>query len=219
MNKLDEIGIKNGTDKSSLIHNYLNKYEKYLPFKQSDKLKFLEIGVLHGESLRMWKEYFYDSEIIGIDLNPDSKKHEEFRISIEVGSQFDSEFLSYVGDKHGPFDLILDDGSHVNEHVIFSFQNLFSRLKSGGVYIVEDVATSYWEEWGGGYKKQNSTVEYFKNLCDDVNFYGIINFNKHNVHARREDWCIENIMTNKPECIIDIESINFLNGLILITKR
>lgn len=154
MRKLDEIGIKHGTDKSSLIHNYLTKYEKYLPFKQEDKLKFLEIGVLHGESLRMWKEYFHNSEIIGIDLNSNAKQHEEFRINIEIGSQFDSDFLKYVADKHGPFDIILDDGSHVNEHVIFSFQKLFNELKSGGVYIVEDVATSYWDEWGGGYKKK-----------------------------------------------------------------
>lgn len=219
MNTLNEIGIKHGTDKSSEIHNYLVKYEKYFPYKREDSLKLLEIGVLHGESLRMWKEYFYNSEIIGIDLNPDSKQHEESRIEIEVGSQHDSKFLEEVGKKYESFDMIIDDGSHVNSHVIFSFEKLFKFLKPGGLYVVEDSCTSYWSDWGGGLRENNTSIEYFKKLCDDVNFYGVMNYNKHHVHSRREDWCTENVVNINPNCIVDIESINFLNSIIIITKR
>lgn len=219
MNILNEIGIKHGTDKNSETHNYLVKYEKYFPFKREDKLTLLEIGVLHGQSLRMWKEYFYNSEIIGIDLNSDSKQYEESRINIEIGSQNDSKFLEEVGKKYESFDIIIDDGSHVNSHVILSFEKLFKYLKSGGLYVVEDSCTSYWSDWGGGLRENNTTIEYFKNLCDDVNFYGVMNYNKRHVHSRREDWCTENVLTINPNCVLDIESINFLNSIIILTKR
>lgn len=215
MSTLDKIAKLYGTDKSSDIHNYCVKYEKYLPFNRYDKLSILEIGILDGQSLKSWKDYFYRSHILGIDINPECKKYEESRISVEIGSQADGSFLSRTWQQYGPFDMILDDGSHMNSHVIYSFEHLFGSVKPGGVYIIEDCATAYWEEYEGGYLKPTTSVEYFKSLVDDVNFRGVMNHNKPNVHARREDWCEEqNIVGRK-----DIESINFLNGIIIITKR
>ena len=218
MSTLDKIAKLHGTDKSSEIHNYCVKYEKYLPFNRYDKLNILEIGVLNGKSLKTWKDYFYRSQILGIDINPDCKQYEEERISIEIGSQFDAYFLSDISKKYGPFDLIIDDGSHMNSHVNFSFECLSDSLKSGGVYVVEDCGTAYWPEYEGGYLNPNTSIENFKSLVDDVNFRGLMNYNKPNVHARREDWLIENLH-NVPMCRADIESINFLNGIIIITKR
>jgi predicted DNA-binding protein YlxM (UPF0122 family) len=93
---LDEIGKKNGTDKSSIYHDYLKKYEKYLPFKREDKLNFLEIGVARGESLKTWKEYFFNSEIIGIDILRECLDYEEDRIKVEIGSQNDPDFLNHI---------------------------------------------------------------------------------------------------------------------------
>ena len=217
MSLLNSIAKSYGTDKSDEIHNYCVKYQKYLPFQRYDNLNILEIGVLNGKSLLTWKEYFYRSNILGIDINPECKKYEdkENNISVEIGSQFDGNFLFVTSNNYGPFDMILDDGSHINEHVIFSFQQLWGNVKSGGVYIVEDVGTAYWDEYGGGLRKEGTSIEYFKKLCDHVNFNGVMNFNKPNVHARREDWCEENVT----DCITDIESINFLNGIIIITKR
>jgi hypothetical protein len=212
---LNQIATYRGTDKSSDIHNYCDKYEKYLPFKRSDDINIMEIGVLNGDSLRTWKDYFFKANILGIDINPNCKEYEGPRISVEIGSQADGNFLSRTWQQYGPFDMILDDGSHINEHVIYSFEHLWGSIKPGGVYIVEDVGTAYWEEYGGGFRKEGTSVEYFKKLCDDVNFKGVMNLNKSNVHARREDWCSENVS----DCITDIESINFLNGIIIITKR
>jgi hypothetical protein len=219
MSILNEIAKKYGTDKSSEIHNYCVKYEKYLPFDRSEELKIMEIGVLGGSSLFTWKEYFYNSQILGIDINPECKKYEEPRITVEIGSQVDGNFLSQIRQQYGPFDMILDDGSHINSHVIYSFENLWESIKPGGVYIVEDSCCSYWWDYEGGYLNPSTCVEYFKKLSDDVNFRGLMNMNHHNVHARKEEILIDLSKQTQPECITDIESITFLNGIIIITKR
>ena len=220
MSTLDIIGNSYGTDKSSFMHNYCVKYEKYLPFKRYDTLKILEIGVLRGESLKTWKDYFYRSHIIGIDIMPECKKYEENRISIEIGSQADEVFLNGIFKKYNPIDMILDDGSHMNSHQIYSFEHLFGSIRSGGVYIVEDCTTSYWSDFEGGYLKEGSTMEYFKKLTDDVNFRGLeydVNGKFH--RYRKESDLIPFSQKVQPSCRIDIESINFLNGIIIITKR
>jgi hypothetical protein len=220
MSTLDSIAKSHGTDKSSDIHNYCVKYQKYLPFNRYDNLNIMEIGVLDGKSLLTWKDYFYRSQILGIDINPECKKFEESGVMVEIGSQYDGNFLSRIWQQYGPFDMILDDGSHMNEHVIFSFEHLFDSVKSGGVYIIEDVCTSYWYQYNGGYLKQDSMMEYFKSLTDDVNFRGLENHdNPNGVWHRRESNLDDLSKRSQPQCRTDIESINFLNGIIIITKR
>ena len=220
MSTLDNLAKVYGTDKSSDNHNYCVKYEKYLPFNRYDKLNILEIGVLDGKSLLTWKDYYYRSNILGIDINPDCKKYEEDRIFIEIGSQDDDKFLNKISNEYGPFDFILDDGSHLNEHVIYSFETLFQYVKSGGMYIVEDVATSYFPWYGGGLNDPKSMMEYFKKLTDDINFRGVENLDDQAaVWDRREDKLIPYSNKVQPDCRTDIESITFLNGIILIRKR
>jgi hypothetical protein len=220
MSTLNNLAKIHGTDKSSDNHNYCVKYEKYLPFNRYDKLNILEIGVLDGKSLLTWKDYFYRSNILGVDINPDCKKYEEPRISIEIGSQDDGKFLSRTWQQYGPFDMILDDGSHMNEHVIYSFEHLFGSVKSGGVYVIEDVATSYFPWYGGGLNDPKSMMEYFKKLTDDINFRGVENLDDQDaVWDRREDKLIPYSSKVQPDCRTDIESITFLNGIIIITKR
>lgn len=220
MSTLDNLAKVYGTDKSSDKHNYCVKYEKYLPFNRYDKLNILEIGVLDGKSLLTWKDYYYRSNILGIDINPDCKKYEEDRIFIEIGSQDDDKFLNKISNEYGSFDFILDDGSHLNEHVIFSFETLFQYVKSGGIYIVEDVATSYFPWYGGGLNDPKSMMEYFKKLTDDINFRGVENLDDQAaVWDRREDKLIPYSNKVQPDCRTDIESITFLNGIILIRKR
>jgi hypothetical protein len=218
MSTLDQLAIKYGTDKSSLIHNYCVKYQKYLPFNQEDPIKLLEIGVFEGNSLLTWSEYFPNSSIIGIDINPECKQYEKDNIIIEIGSQVDEEFLKEVIEKHGPFDMILDDGSHFQSHMIRSFEILFPYVKNQGIYIVEDTCCSYWPTYEGGLNLPNTSVEYFKKLIDDVNFQGQYSSLPYNV-ARREDYLIPSIKNSNSNIRIDIESINFLNSIILINKR
>lgn len=218
MNTLDLIGKKYGTDKTSDCHNYCVKYEKYLPMKRYEKLNILEVGVLNGKSLKMWKDYFYNSNIIGIDINPNCSIYAEDRINVEIGSQTDVEFLSKVSEKHGPFDLIVDDGSHINSDIITTFEFMFDKVKSNGVYVVEDSCTSYWDEYGGG-NHFDTVMNYFRRLVDDVNFFGAMN-DKHGLyHARNEQLLDQSVKQKNIKCRTDIESICFLNSIILITKR
>lgn len=221
MRKLDKIAKSFGTDKSSEIHNYCEKYEKWLPFDRLEPLTILEIGVLNGHSLLTWREYYPNAKIVGIDINPDCKQIEniEQNIFVEIGSQDDINFLQSVVDKFGKFDLILDDGSHINQHIITSFQFLFDFLKPEGTYVVEDSVTGYWDHWGGGFRHESSNIEFFKNLIDDMNFNGEYQETFWNVHARREDFLIEQTLRKGLQIRTDIESINFLNGIIIITKR
>jgi hypothetical protein len=146
---LQMAGIYHNTDKHNQDHtfsglSYLNIYEKYISTLKNKSISLLEIGVKDGDSLRMWKSYFKYGQIFGIDIDPDCKSQEEERIQIEIGSQDDSDFLKGCLNGNSQFDIIIDDGSHINTMTIKSFQNLFyNRLKSGGIYIIEDLHCSY----------------------------------------------------------------------------
>jgi hypothetical protein len=217
---LDELAKKNGTDKSSEHHNYCVKYEKYLPFNREQSIKILEIGVFRGDSLNTWKEFYPNSIVVGLDINSSCVQYQNINknIFVEIGSQNDEDFLNKVISKWGEFDMILDDGSHVNSDIIKSFEVLFPSLKSQGVYVIEDSCTSYWSGYGGGYRKENTAIEYCKNLVDDVNFNGL--FQEYiDAYARREDYLIKQCLTNNTNIRKDIESINFLNSIIILTKR
>lgn len=223
MRTLNTIAKDKGTDKSSDIHNYCEKYEKYLPFNRLEPITFLEIGVLDGASLATWREYYPNARIVGLDIDPTCKEYEDPKnqIFVEIGSQDDPAFLAKVVEKWGPFDIILDDGSHINRHVIFSFKELFKSVKPSGVYVVEDTCTSYWEEhYEGGLKKPGTMIEYFKEIIDEVNFAGELQEDFHNLHARREDLLLPQFDKKGYDYIgTSIESLNFLNSIIIITKR
>jgi len=129
-------------------HHYFDIYARHFERFRDRPIRMLEIGVFRGGSLRMWKEYFHpDSMIVGIDVDKSCAAHEiaEQEVYVRIGSQADPRFLAAVNDEFGPFDIILDDGSHKTHHQIISFGALFrSALKDGGCYMVEDVHTNYW---------------------------------------------------------------------------
>lgn len=216
---LDEIALRCGTDKSSAIHDYCRKYERWLPFDRKAPLTILEIGVFRGESAAMWRDYYPNAKVVAMDINPGCVEYHqpEQRIHIEIGSQNDPAFLFHLAEKHGPFDLIVDDGSHLQHDVITSFLNLWFYVKSNGVYVVEDACTSYWPSHHGGLKLPHTMVEFFKGLIDDVNFFGL-ELSTHPSHARRDEWLIQQL-GDSPCYGKTIESIQFLNSLILVSKR
>jgi hypothetical protein len=141
-------------------------------------MKILEIGIgggsntlFGGNSLKMWASYFPFSKIIGIDIY-DKSLVANGRIFTYQGSQTDAVFLSQF--EH--LDLIIDDGSHINSDVIFSFEYLFPRLKSKGFYAIEDVSTSFWAEYGGDEKTlshPSTIINYFRDLSLYVNHFSI----------------------------------------------
>lgn len=149
--RLQEIGLKHGTDKSGHTFKnstYLDIYHKHLHHKREDVKVLVEIGILNGSSLRMWKEYFPNATIYGIDINPDCKKYEEDRIKIFIGDQNDDDFLTHLKDNLPNIDILLDDGSHITKHQIKTFNYLKEKINKGGTYIIEDLANSY-EEFNG----------------------------------------------------------------------
>ena len=146
-------------------------------------LNLLEIGVggydnpiQGGNSLRMWKSFFANSKIYGIDIY-DKAPLQEKRIKIFQGSQTDEIFMNMVCNEIGNLYIIIDDGSHVNGDVIKTFELLFPRLNNGGIYIVEDMQTSYWPSMGGNnvdlYDK-NTMINYFRDKIDCLNHEGFL---------------------------------------------
>ena len=129
-------------------HHYFDIYTRYFERFRERPITMLEIGVFRGGSLRMWKEYFHpDSTIVGIDVDKSCQAHEiaDRKVFVRIGSQADPTFLAKVNGEFGPFDIILDDGSHKTHHQIISFGALFRpALKDDGCYMVEDVHTNYW---------------------------------------------------------------------------
>jgi len=177
------LAMKHGTDKWT--HGYIPIYEKYFSPLRLKKMNILEIGVggyrdpkAGGESLRMWKEYFPNSMIYSIDIY-DKIPLEEERIKIFQGSQDDPRFLEAVFKKAGSLDIIIDDGSHMNEHVIFSFRTLFPLLANNGIYVIEDLHTSYIPKYGGSYENfehSGTSVGMLKKQIDGLNYQWITSY-------------------------------------------
>ncbi len=149
-----------------LVKPNLNAFESVAT---DGKLRVLELGVQHGGSLQMWRKYFGENAIIyGIDIDPRCKGFEEDGCQIRIGSQDDPEFLNGVVDEMGGIDIVLDDGSHVASHQLASFKALFGRVNKGGLYIVEDLHTSYWDDWEGGLKRPGAFLEIVKDMIDHM---------------------------------------------------
>jgi hypothetical protein len=140
---LDDLGLSFGTDKSSWGHDYLRFYEDYFRKFRRENIVFLEIGVAGGASLRVWRSYFSQAKIIGADINPESLRFRGNGISIEILDQSSIEDLTKLAINYGPFDIVIDDGSHMWEHQIVSLKTLFPFLKNGGIYVVEDLQTNF----------------------------------------------------------------------------
>lgn len=177
---LKELGLKNRTDKADQVHSfnrktYLDWFEKYFDAYKDLDASLLEIGVRDACSLRTWEEYFTRAKIFGIDIE-DKERHDTNRIKTFCGDQSDSEFIRSVLSKTGPLDIVIDDGSHINHITLKSFELLFPALKSGGIYIIEDLLCSYKEniredavQWPGMDKVINRGHEMKNNrkLIDD----------------------------------------------------
>lgn len=151
---LTDLAVRFGTDKWG-SHWYTPLYDRYFRPLRDERVKLLEIGIggYHlpdegGASLRAWKRYFRRGVIHGLDIH-DKTGIDESRLITHRGDQGDPEHLHRLADEIGPLDIVIDDGSHLNEHVVTSFGALFPRVRPGGLYVIEDVLTAYWPGWGG----------------------------------------------------------------------
>lgn len=180
-NDLAKLAVAFGTDKEG-DHHYAKHYQRHFEPLRHKKLNILEIGIGEGEnpkgggtSLRMWKVFFPNSRIFGVDIY-DKSYHDDHRIKTFKGSQVDEIFLKEVVREIGTVDIIIDDGSHLNEHMIKTFKILFPFLSSNGIYVMEDLQTSYWETFAGqrwdGSKNlaaPHTSMNFLKSLIDGLN--------------------------------------------------
>lgn len=153
-----------------LIHkwmHYFDVYHRHFQAFRNKPVTIVEFGVSHGGSLQMWKSYFGPhARIIGIDINPKCAALAEPQIEIMIGDQDDREFLRTVAARAGAIDVLIEDGGHTMTQQISTFEELWPNIADGGVFLMEDLHSNYWPKYGGGYRHQDTFIEYAKNLID-----------------------------------------------------
>ena len=159
---------KNLKRESLKCDTYFQVYEEMFNKYVGKKITFVEVGVLQGGSLFMWRDYFgKDARIIGIDLHPNAKELEKHGFEIYIGSQSDKNFWRNFYTKVGKIDILLDDGGHVNDQQIVTLSESVNNINDGGIIMTEDVHTSYFKKFGNPSKY--SYINYSKYLIDVVN--------------------------------------------------
>ena len=153
----------------SLKHSaYFQVYEELLSKYRNKKITFVEVGVLNGGSLFMWRDFFGpEARIIGVDFNPLAKRWEEDGFEIFIGSQSSPDFWRDFFSSIGMVDVLLDDGGHTNEQQIVTTHQSIPFIKDGGLLIVEDVHASYFKDFGNPSKY--SFINYAKLFIDGIN--------------------------------------------------
>lgn len=209
--RLNDLGIKYGCDKSDRHHTfkgqtYLDVYETYFSKFRDEPISFLELGVRDGASTKIWSDYFTNAKVIvGIDIMPGCKTFETNRVKIEIGSQADPDFINSVIEKHGPFHVILDDASHINELSLKSFELLKNSVIEGGYYIIEDLRNSY------------------EDLTQDVRLWPGMNLNNNlnaDNSATRPDFdrVMLDVVRDLDYRKSDFRSVNFHSQLVVLAK-
>ena len=183
--------------------NYFEIYDSHLSrFLEKEKIYLLEIGLLDGGSIDLWKRYFGDRLVFyGIDINPICKTYEDDNVNVFIGSQSDKDFLKSFVSLTPEFDIIIDDGGHTMNQQITSFEYLFKHVKEGGVYLCEDTHTSYWMPYGGGLNRKSSFIEFSKSIVDKIYFW------QHS-SGKEPDYLVENV-----------KGIHFYDGIVVFDKN
>ena len=161
------------TDKNDSEHGYTQHYLEHFRLVKNDKIRILELGIAGGGSLRLWEEFFPNAEVIGADVREACREIPFKRARVVIGNLRDLDFL-YSLALMGPYDIIIDDASHIGSDQFLAFSSLFPSVVGGGVYIVEDTYTSYLDAFNGGPPGVGSVsaIEMIKNLVDTLHYEG-----------------------------------------------
>lgn len=203
MNNLEKYFTENT---GRLIHkwkHYFEIYDRHFSRFRGTDVHIVEFGVSQGGSLQMWKEYFGPNcKIFGVDINPHCKKLEEDQIQIVIGDQEDRMFLKSLAEKVPRIDILIDDGGHTMSQQINTFEELFTNIDENGVYLCEDLHTSYWSGWGGGYKRRGTFIEYSKQFIDYINA-----------------WHSKTSRLSVTEFTKSVHSLHYYDSVLVIEKR
>ena len=190
-----------------LIHklaHYFEIYDRHFSHFRGRAVNVVEFGVSQGGSLQMWKHYFGpDAKLFGVDINPNCKRFEEPGVQIFIGDQGDRDFLSSLAKALPPIDILIDDGGHTMQQQIRTFEALFPIIQPHGIYLCEDLCTSYWREFGGGYRRRGSFIEYSKNFVDAL----------HAWHTRQPQ------RFNTTDFTRSVRSVHYYDSVVVIEKR
>ena len=179
-NRLGEILKKSNSEtlNSMKFAHYLPIYEELFSRLGCGSVELLEVGIQHGGSYRLWSNFF-GKELLnwtGLDIDPRCEALNEIldqtQGKVLVGSQSDPGFLSEVINERGPFDVVIDDGSHRSDDIIAAFKVLSAAVKPGGFYVVEDVHACYWDGFRGDGDFANA-VSYFQELVHSLNQFAV----------------------------------------------
>jgi hypothetical protein len=183
--------------------HYFEAYDRHFSKYRGKEIVLLEIGISHGGSLQMWKNYFGGkAKTYGIDIDPRCKDFEEENIEIFIGSQSDKNFLKEVKAKIPKVDILIDDGGHTMMQQIISYEELFAHVKDDGVYPCEDLHTSYWLIYGGGIQRKGTFIEYSKNFIDQLNAF----------HTRQSSYQPNDFTKT-------VNSLHYYDSMLFIEKR
>ena len=158
------------SDKWSL---YLDEWDRIFTPYRYRRINLLEIGVQNGGSLEVWSRYFQKAaRIIGCDIDKKcgDLRYDDDRIAIIVGDANSDECAGRILQQASKFGIIIDDASHKSSDIVRSFARYFPYIMDGGIYVVEDLHTSYWESYEGGLHNPFSAMAFFKRLSDLVNY-------------------------------------------------
>jgi hypothetical protein len=214
---MDALALQAGTDKGSSFHNYTKVYSQYFKFCRNEPIRFLEIGIYKGDSVKFWESYFPKADLHFMDITADYIQYYSDRSKYHYLDQSDLTLVQKLGVHEGPFDIILDDGGHTMAQQINSLIALFPSVKSGGLYIIEDLHTSYWKSHEGSgdvnHAGSGTAIGFLKNLIDDVNFPGAASYcaDYHKLPA--------SLQLQMNEMRHHIEAIHFYTSVCIIEKR
>lgn len=185
--------------------HYFDIYDRYLQSFIGKNPSILEIGVDKGGSLELWQNFLENPKIYAIDSNPEvSNIKFPFEVTISIGDQADEKFLKNFTENTPEFDIIIDDGGHYMQQQLLSLIYLFPRLREGGIYIIEDVHTSYAKGYGGGFRDPNTFLEHCKSLVELINVEFITDVNPPDDLAR---------------LFFKLYNVTFYNSVIVLEKK
>jgi len=215
---IDELHRSQTGKSSDKWASYLQVYDRILsPYKDAP-VRLFEVGVQNGGSLDVWSRYFSNAKsIVGCDIDPVCRNlvYDDKRISVVVGNVNTENVFNEITAHSGTYDIIIDDGSHLSDDIISTFIIYFQILSPGGIYIVEDTHTMYWDNYQGGILKQTTAHGFFKLFVDLINY-----------EHWKEDLSIQNLFATflprssilpfmKEGCV---EGIEFYNSMVIIRK-
>lgn len=169
--ELDQIVATHRGHVMNKWQHYFEIYDRHFARFRDREITVLEIGVAGGGSLDIWRRYFGPkARLVGFDHNPDCKRFEAPGTRVFIGDQGDAAALERLAADIGPIDILIDDGSHLHAHQLITFRTLFKHIREDGLYVCEDLFSSYESgSYGGGVRKPGTFVEFLKELIDEMN--------------------------------------------------